>query len=380
MKNRLLGKIAILSSLLLVTSCKQQNVLLVLNWGEYINEDLVARFEEENNVRVVLNLASSSELMEQKIKSGTTCYDIVIPSDYMIDKLYNDNYLKQIELAQLPNYSDSVFLPGLKSIQNEMFAGNESYAIPYFWGTFGLVYNKNVPGLEQAVRQYGWSAIYEEDKTPAGTRVGMYNVPRLSYAAAMMYYSSVHEPDTATEIERYNVANNENFQYFEDVLRQREFYEWGTDELKKHISSGNLDLAFMYTGDFFDIYNLRAEDGLGMEDMGIWIPPLTISFFDGMIIPKNAQHYDLALKFMNFFLDPEVAFENASIVGYCTPIAATYDMMKENPDWQDKINNYPYYPDGSNPNNPFVAMPLKDIGTTSVSELSRIINNVKASS
>jgi len=373
LKNKFLLKSLVLSSVILVSGCKGNNVLLVLNWGEYINEDLVVAFEDYYDVRVVMNLASSSELMEQKIKSGTTCYDIVIPSDYMIDKLYRDDYLQQIDLEQLENYDENVFLPGLKDIQDVMFEGNESYAIPYFWGTFGLVYDKTKPGLEDAVKQYGWASIFEEDKTPAGTRVGMYNVPRLSYAAAMMYY------DDDTVAERYNVASEENFQIFEDVLRQREFYEWGTDELKKHISSGNLDLAFMYTGDFFDIYNLRAEEGLGMEDMGIYIPPLTISFFDGMIIPKNAQHYDLALKFMDWFLDPQVAFDNASIVGYCTPIADTYAMMQADPEWQDKINNYPYYPDGSNPANPFVALPLKDIGTASVSRLATIINNVKAS-
>ncbi len=373
MKNKWVLKALVLSSVILVSGCKGNNVLLVLNWGEYINEDLVVAFEDYYDVRVVMNLASSSELMEQKIKSGTTCYDIVIPSDYMIDKLYREDYLRQIELDQLENYDENVFLPGLKDIQDVMFEGNQSYAIPYFWGTFGLVYNKTKPGLEEAVKQYGWASIFEEDKTPAGTRVGMYNVPRLSYAAAMMYY------DDDTTRERYNVASDENFQIFEDVLRQREFYEWGTDELKKHISSGNLDLAFMYTGDFFDIYNLRAEEGQGMEDMGIFIPPLTISFFDGMIIPKNAQHYDLALKFMDWFLDPQVAFDNASIVGYCTPIAATYAMMQADPEWEDKINNYPYYPDGSNPDNPFVALPLKDIGTASVSRLATIINNVKAS-
>lgn len=379
MKNKWLKQALVLSTIVLVSGCKQQGVLLVLNWGEYINEDLVTAFEEEYNIRVVLDLASSSELMEQKIKSGTTCYDIVIPSDYMIDKLYREDYLRQIDLEQLSNYSPDVFLPGLSDIQNVMFEGNQSYAIPYFWGTFGLVYNKTVPGLEEAVKTNGWSAIFEEDKTPAGTKVGMYNVPRLSYAAAMMYYSSVHDGDQATVLERYNVASEENFGLFEDVLRQREFAEWGTDELKKHISAGNLDLAFMYTGDFFDIYNLRQEDGQGMEDMGIYIPPLTISFFDGMIIPKNAQHYDLALKFMDWFLDPQVAFDNASIVGYCTPIAATYAMMQADPAWQDKILNYPYYPDGSNPLNPFVALPLKDIGTANVSELATIINNVKAS-
>ena len=132
----------------MVSGCKGNNVLLVLNWGEYINEDLVVAFEDYYDVRVVMNLASSSELMEQKIKSGTTCYDIVIPSDYMIDKLYREDYLKQIQLDQLENYDENVFLPGLKDIQDVMFEGNQSYAIPYFWGTFGLVYNKNKPGLE----------------------------------------------------------------------------------------------------------------------------------------------------------------------------------------------------------------------------------------
>ncbi|NCA95900.1 MAG: extracellular solute-binding protein [Methanomicrobia archaeon] len=370
--NRWLPSLIVLSSAILTASCNANDVLLILNWGEYINEDLVIRFEEEYNVRVKIDLAGSSELMEQRIKSGTTRYDIVIPSDYMIDKLYREDHLMEIDLDKLTNYNETAFLPGLKEIQNVMFDGNESYAIPYFWGTFGLVYNKNVPGLEEAVKTYGWATMFEQDKTPAGTRVGMYNVPRLSYAAAMMYY------DDDTEVERYNVASEENFAIFESVLRQRKFHRWGTDELKKDIASSNLDLAFMYTGDFFDIYNLRQEEGIPMDDMGIVIPPLTVSFFDGMIIPQKARHYDLAHTFIDYFLDPDIAFENASIVGYCTPISETYDMMQADPEWEDKINNYPYYPDGSNPNNPFVAMPLKDLGTANVARLSTIVNNVKS--
>lgn len=368
---KLLKILLVLVALVLPTSCTQNDVLVVLNWGEYINEDLVAEFEDYYDVEVVMDLANSSELMEQRIKSGTTCYDIVIPSDYIIDKLYREDYLLEVDTAAMSNYSDDVFLEGLQNIQTQMFAGNESYCVPYFWGTFGIVYNKEVAGLEEAVKEFGWATIFEEDKTPEGTKVGAYNVPRLAYAAAMMYY------DQDTEVERYNVANEENFGIFEDILMQRKFYEWGTDELKKHISSGDLDLAFMYTGDFFDIYNLRAEEGKSMDDMGIWIPPLTISFMDAMIIPNNAQHYDLATKFIDWFLDPQHAFENASIVGYCTPIAATYDMMAQDPDWEDKINNYPYYPESS-VDNPFVAMPLKDIGSDSVSDIETIINNVKA--
>ena len=101
----------LLTGVISLSSCANNNQLLLLNWGEYINEDLVREFEEEYNCSVSISVAESNELFYSKIKSGTTAYDLVIPSDYMVEKMYNKGILQPIDFSKLPNYDENNLLP-----------------------------------------------------------------------------------------------------------------------------------------------------------------------------------------------------------------------------------------------------------------------------
>ncbi|MDD3107364.1 MAG: extracellular solute-binding protein [Bacilli bacterium] len=362
--------------LFLASSCDGRERLMLLNWGEYINDEVVALFEQEYNVVVVPAFVENNEGFYEKVDNATTLYDNVVPSDYMIEKMKQDDLLQKIDLTKLTNY-DSInnpLMPGVLGIQGEMFAGNEEYAVPYFWGTWGLMYNKKVAGLEEAIQTHGWDAYFETSKVPAGTRVGMYNIPRYAYAAAMLYNGLSVNEESATALATANTT-----------LRMRQFSEWGTDTLKKAIVANNLDLAFVWTGDFLDVYysQLDTDPDTSKITFDIYIPEDTIAFMDGLAIPKNARNVELAHKFIDFMLRPEMAYLNASVVGYCTPVLKAYDQIVEYEGTDAWLNawaeaNLKYYPKPTI-DDPvqFKGTPLSNLSRDFIAQINTMVNNVK---
>lgn len=372
---------ALLLALSLVT-LRQKEALLILNWGEYINDEVVERFEKEYNINVVISLADSNELFYSKIKSGTTAYDLVIPSEYMVQRMFESGMLQPIQKEKLSNYHEDMFLPGVNGIIESMSAVFPEYAdyqIPYFWGTFGLMYNKRKTGLEEIIKEKGWEAFFNEAELPTGTEVGMYNVPRFAYAAAMFY----------NHLSPNAIPNEENIAIAQRTLSMRKFNEWGTDNLKKNIQKGDLDLAFVYTGDFLDMLYQEINDEVNPKDISdiaydIYIPDETIAFMDSFVIPKNARHVDLAHAFINFFLDPQNAYENASVVGYCTPLVESYNMILAGKNSDDKyLQNWAlaiekYYPlPDETWEKPYKGTPLTNFDVNSLTKITNMVNNVK---
>lgn len=365
-----------------IVTLKQKESLLILNWGEYINDDVVERFEEKFNITVQISLADSNELFYSKIKSGTTAYDLVVPSEYMVQKMYENDMLQPIQKDKLSNYSNDLFLPGVNGIidsMNEVFPEYADYQIPYFWGTFGLMYNKRKAGLEEAVKETGWQGYFNANQLPAGTRVGMYNVPRFAYAAAMFY----------NELSPNLEPNEENIAIARDTLSMRKFNEWGTDTLKKSVQKGDLDLAFVYTGDFLDMLYTEINDEENPKDINeinydIYIPDDTIAFMDSFVIPKNARHVDLAHEFINFFLDAENAYENASVVGYCTPLVESYNRIIDGKfsddtylqNWALAMETYYALPDETW-EKPYKGVPLTNFDVQSLTKITNMVNYVK---
>lgn len=373
---------AILLGALTAVTLKQTDSLLILNWGEYINDEVVERFEKEYNVTVTISLADSNELFYSKIKSGTTAYDLVIPSEYMVQKMYESDMLQPIQKDKLSNYRDNIFLPGVNGIIESMSATFPEYAdyqIPYFWGTFGLMYNKRKAGLEEVVRAKGWQAYFNVNELPSGTEVGMYNVPRFAYAAAM-FYNHLSPNLTPTD---------ENIAIAKRTLSMRQFDEWGTDTLKKNVQKGDLDLAFVYTGDFLDMLYQEINDEVNPKDISdinydIYIPDETIAFMDSFVIPKNARHVDLAHAFIDYFLDPSNAYDNASVVGYCTPLVASYNQIIEGKNTDDKyLQNWAlamekYYPlPDETWEKPYKGVPLTNFDVNSLTKITNMVNDVK---
>lgn len=366
---------------LVLSACSSKERLLVLNWGEYINDEVVENFEKEYNCNVVISLADSNELFYSKVKSGTTVYDIVVPSDYMVEKMYQNDLLQPIDFSKIPNYDYDKFLPGVQGILDDMeesTAGLTRYFVPYFWGTWGIMYNKLNKDLLDAINNATnpWALLFDRSTVPANTRIGMYDSPRHAYSAAMFY--------NGLDI---NEESESNLEAFRKTLDNTYFDIWGTDNLKKAVAANNLDLGFMWTGDFLDMLYTELETSTDISSLNfdILIPDNTIAFMDNLVITKKARHVDLAYKFINYLLDPENAYLNASVVGYCTPLQATYDMITDyesnptNPDdvWLTNFayavkTYYPILPDKG-----YKGTVLANISREYLNDITMICNNSK---
>lgn len=343
---------------LCLCSCQRKNILLFLNWGEYVDESMIEEFEKQYNCEVMLDLGESNELFYSKVSAGTTCYDVVCPSDYMVLKMYEKGMLEKLDFERIPNYKLEDRMPGVKGIAETLEAKKEgitSYYVPYLWGTWGIAYSTLKDGLKEAVTtaENEWASLFDRNSLPAGTKVAMYDSNLHAYYAACRYLG-LNTEDILSSKELNQISN---------LIKGMHYDAWGTDDIKKDIVAGNRDLGFMWTGDFLYYYcentastvidaylagdvtideistmieTITTDAGVYKDKyqvgFDIFIPSDTIAFCDNLVIPKHAAHYDLALEFINFMcgrdegedhVDP--AFANTYYVSYNAPYMSLYD-------------------------------------------------------
>ena len=341
MKKKLFSFIILSLLALCLSSCGGKGAdLLILNWGDYIAEEVILAFEDEYQVSVKVVTTDSSEQMYNSLINKTAEYDIVVPSDYMIDQMAHEQLIYKLDYSKLSNYNENVFVPELKAIlDSENTQSMAGYFIPYFWGSLGIMYNKKRAGVEEAVLEYGWKVLFEHDLLPEGSKVGMYSVSRDALAAAELYlgYS-------------LNTTNLDEINKCMDLLRNTNYDAWGTDDLKIKVSRGNIDVALLYSGDFFDAYyaDLEAEDGesSNVNNYNIYAPTNANNvFFDGMCIPKTSTNVELAYKFIDFMLDHDNSYMNAEFVGYCPTVKTVFDEITNDYEgWGDILEIKAYNP------------------------------------
>jgi len=339
MKKRLFVLISIFMLSILLSSCTGKGCdLLILNWGDYISDDLIADFESEYGVTVNVATVDSNEQMYMNIIDQFSEYDLVVPSDYMIDQMASDDMLIPLDFTKLENYEEGMFVDELEVLMNSSNCSSyKNYYIPYFWGSLAIMYNKEIEGVEEAVLEHGYKVLFEHDLLPKGAKVGMYNTSRDALAAAEIYYGySLNTTDYA-EINRCM-----------DLLKNTNFAAWGTDELKIQVSNGNLDVALVYTGDYFDAYYADLEADLvdKTSEYGIYAPKMHNNvFFDGIGMPFTSTNQELAYKFIDFLLQYDYSYMNAEFVGYCPTLESVYnDIMNDEEGWGDVISIDAYDP------------------------------------
>jgi spermidine/putrescine-binding protein len=319
----------IAAAALAVVSCTQKQRLYVLNWGDYMDPELIAAFEDEYDVRVSYKPAGSNEEMATLLRSGNQAYDIVVPSDYMIDKLIQEDMLQPIDWTKLTHWSEQTVIDKLADLIETMpFA---DYAVPYAWGTIGILYNTNAAGLTSYLEAEGWGALFEGGTT---YRTGMYDSPRDAVAAALLYTGHDVNSDVESELAEA-----------ESALKNAGFDAWGEDNLKGLVISGNLDMALVYSGDYFSEYYIAQDDGLPIE-FDYYVPEATNVWMDAMVIPKNALNVELAHQFIDFFLDYDNAVQNADYIGYAPCFQEVYDVLLT-PDYGYDFPTFDPYPLGS---------------------------------
>lgn len=332
-----------------LTSCSNKNDLYILNWDEYINEDLIEEFEELYGCNIILDIAQSNETMFSKLMTDAAPYDIAFPSDYMISQMISYDVVKKIDYSRLENFSYESFDPSLMSLIgrdcpqliNNNGSETNGYVVPYFWGTLGIMYNTDNLSEEQIaiIEEEEWAVLFEPDLL-GNVNVGMYASARDSIASALLYnnYS-------------LNTRDEAELQKAEQALVGMNYRAWATDELKTSVASGKYDVALVYSGDYFDtLYSLYEESDEPHISFDMIAPKKNNVFFDGMVMPKNSMNEDLAYKFIDFMLEYENALTNAQYVGYCPTQTPVYQAMLNDPDFEG-ITDLPVYYPGPSANN-----------------------------
>ncbi len=328
MKKTLVSLLSLI--LLLIVSCMilsacaggdgEDITLYVYNWGEYISDgseeslDVNAEFERYcketlgKNVKVNYSTFSSNEDMYAKISSGAATYDVIIPSDYMIQRMISEGLIQPLNMDLIPNYqyiSDD--FKG-ENVYYEPQDGNV-YSVPYTYGMIGVIYNSAIVP-EETETLGSWELMWDE--TFKGD-ILQFNNSRDAFGTAL--YALGYDVNEATD-EQWREALNK-------LKVQKELVQgYVMDEIFNKMKSGSAAVASYYAGDYLSMY----EDN---EDLSFYYPERTNIYVDAMCVPSNAPNAELANAYINFMLSEEIAVANAEYHYYATPNKLVY----ENPEY-----------------------------------------------
>ena len=272
--------------------------------GEYKSDEFIPNFEKQFGVKVIVETFDSNEMMYAKVEAGDK-YDVLIPSDYMIERLLKQKALQPLDKYMIPNLDLLA-----DEVKNLSYDPDNTYSVPYFWGNVGIVYNrKHVDKADLEKDGYG---IYHNEKY-AG-KVYWYDSQRDSFMVALKNLGYSMNTDKESEInEAYNWLVKMN-----DVMKPH----YVTDEVIDNMRNGLMDIAIVYSGDAAYILSENA-------DMDFYAPTEgTNLWYDAMVIPANAENPKLANEFINYALTYEAAYGNAEAVGYASANAKVLKDMK----------------------------------------------------
>lgn len=304
--------IVLLAFVLTLISCDQGPTLRFYNWGEYIDDELIAAFEEESGIRVKQIAFDSNEVAITQIKGGNQ-YDLVVPSDYAIEQLAIEELIVSIDWSKITTFSKEADLAdGLSSIlanvKNDVDDSFDllEYAVPYFWGNVGLLYNTETVDANDLD---GWDTLHLSDTYD----IAFYNSARDAFMPALKATGAItiNDPTTA----EFNAAVT----WLSNGLTAQ--VSVITDEIfDAMLDPARYDIAVAYSGDAN--YLMSENDKLGFyvpeEGTNVWM--------DGFVIPKGAEE-DLSYAFINFMMDYENAKQNTEYVGYSTPRKDVFEEM-----------------------------------------------------
>lgn len=280
----------------------------VFNWGEFISNgedgsmDVVKEFERRYDVKVNYTTYETNEQLYNLLSSSNSSYDVIIPSDYMISKLIEEDKLMEINYNNIPNDKNI-----MKEYKNLPFDKENKYSVPYSWGVVAMVYNTEM------VKEKPDSFSVLWDKKYSGN-ILMINNSRDAMAISMQLKGIV--PDVVTK-ENVDVAAN----YLSEQKPLLKKYVM--DQVFTEMEGNQAAIAPYYAGDIAVMMsnNDKLDYVLPKEGSNL--------FVDSMCIPKGSKNPELAEKFINFMLEGEVALANAEYIGYSTPNQAAYDLLDD---------------------------------------------------
>ena len=328
-------KLIVLCILLTLVGCSKSDpvdkygsdVLNVFNWGEYIGEDVIANFEEEYGVKVNYSLFDSNEIMYTKLLSGNN-YDVIVPSDYMIERLMEEDLIQPLDYSYMTNLDD--LDPEVLTLRDE-YDKDDKYSIPYFWGTVGLVYNKNNVDIDK-LDELGWNILKD---TEYSNDIFMYDSERDSFMVALKALSYSMNTENMDEI-------NKAYEWLCE-LHDTMNPAYVTDEVTDAMINNEKDIAVVYSGDAAFIISQN-------DDMAYYVPKEgTNVWSDGFVIPSNAKNPKLANEFINYMMSYDAAMDSSIEVGYTSANKKVVETLSS--DGEVYSNNDAYIFDVSNPKN-----------------------------
>ena len=284
----------LIAVVLLTGATNAQPVVNVCSWGEYIDEDLITQFEEETGIAVNYQTAESNEALYSLLKSGAGDYDVIVPSDYMISQLIEEDMLAELDYSRIPNY-------GLISdrFKGLTYDPQERYTVPYAWGTVGIIYNTSM--VEEPITS--WSALF--DDRYAGN-VLMFRNSRDAMATALSYLG--YSLNTTDESEL-----REAFQLLKDAKNRGVYQSFVMDEIFQKLEGGNAAIGVYYAGDYLTMLENN-------EDLAFVVPEEGSNWFmDAMCVLKNAPNYEEAMAWINFIASTEANLANMDYLWYASP-------------------------------------------------------------
>lgn len=301
--------------------------LTVFNWFDYIDPDVLTMFEEQSGIRVEYVNFTQNEDMYAKLEAGAGAYDVIFPSEYMVERLIKEDRLEALNLDNIPNLANV-----LDNLRDPSYDPGNAHSVPYMWGTLGILYNTDV--VSEPITS--WMSLFDGQYKGS---IFMMNSMRdtIGLGLKALGYSM-------------NTRNQDELRAACDLLVQqkRDGLVSGNfvDETKDKMVSGEAALAVIYSGDA--LYAMEKADNLAYvvpeEGSNIWV--------DSMCIPKGSQHKEVAEYFINFMCDPEIAQRNMDYIYYSSPIKQVVENLDEeqaangalNPP-QDVVARCEYYND-----------------------------------
>ena len=309
------GAAAVLAAAFVVTVClltgatNAQPMVNVCSWGEYIDEELITQFEEETGIMVNYQTAESNETLYSLLKSGAGDYDVIVPSDYMISQLIEEDMLSELDYSNIPNFEKIS-----DRFKNLPYDPENKYTVPYAWGTVGIIYNTAM--VDEPITS--WSAMFD---TQYAGNVLMFRNSRDAMATALLYLG--YSLNTTDESEL-----REAFQLLADAKKNGVYQSFVMDEIYQKLEGGNAAIGAYYAGDYLTMLENN-------EDLAFVIPEEGSNWFmDAMCVLKDAPHKEEAEAWINFIASTEANLANMDYIWYASP---NEEALEEYPAYYEEL-------------------------------------------
>ena len=280
------------------------NQVIVYNWGEYLDPEVITLFEKETGINVVYEEFETNEIMYPKVQSGAIAYDVVCPSDYMIQRMIENDLLAELNFDNIPNVKN-IGQEYFK--QSRQFDSENKYSVPYCWGTVGILYNKTM--VDEPIDS--WSVLWDEKYID---NILMQDSVRDAFAVALKYKG--HSLNS-TDLDELDEAK-------ELLIEQKPLVQaYVIDQVRDKMIGNEAAIGVIYSGEaiYTQLENPNLEYVIPKEGSNVWI--------DSWVIPKNAKHKENAEAFINFLCRPDIAKMNFDYITYSTPNTAARELIED---------------------------------------------------